>query len=118
MANKAETIATIQRLIGLTDQGRCDWQETSQLGQYKLSIGTSSFYISKSRKLINSYDVEIQDYYENTITKELYENKNNSSDAEHLYEAIARFMHRKYQKQMKEISDKLDALEKSGIVIA
>ena len=70
MDYKQETLDVIRRLISLTDNGRCNWSETSQKNQYKLILGSNVFYVGKSTKFLNAYDVEIVDNVGNYITKE------------------------------------------------
>lgn len=113
-----ETKGTICRLIPLTNDGRCDWSETSQKNQYKLTLGTNVIYIGKSTGLQNAYDVEIVDSIGNVVTKEHYRTPEDSIETCMLYSSIEAFLDRKYRKHMQEISDKLDELEKSTVVIA
>ena len=118
MVNKMETKATISRLIPLTKGGRCDWSETSQKNQYKLTLGDNVIYIGKSTKLLDAYEVEIVDSMGNVVTKEQYRTPEDSIETSALYSSIEAFLDRKYRKHMQEISDKLDELEKSTVVIA
>lgn len=118
MENKLETRATISRLIRLTDDGRCDWSETSQKNQYKLTLGTNVIYIGKSTNLLNAYDVEIVDSIGNLVSKEHYRTPEESIETSILYSSIESFLDRKYRKHMQEISDKLTELENSDVIIA
>ena len=113
-----ETKATISRLIPLTNDGRCDWSETSQKNQYKLALGANVIYIGKSTKLLNAYDVEIVDSMGNVVTKERYKTPEDSIETSILFSSIEAFLDRKYRKHMQEISDILTELEKSTVVIA
>lgn len=118
MENKQETRATISRLIPLTNNGRCDWSETSQKNQYKLTLGANVIYIGKSTKLLNAYDVEIVDNIGNVVTKEHYGTPEDSIETSILYSSIEAFLDRKYRKHMQEISEKLSELENSEAIIA
>lgn len=119
MNKNQETLQVIQKLIKLTDDGKCDWEETSQNNQYKLLIGLTEIYVSYNKSLIKSYSFDIYDLHGSRVTSENYvESDVSYQEVERLYKSILDFQTRKYKKKMREIGEQLDYLDKSQNVIA